>query len=270
MEVRAACEVAAVNDRADVGPFRIHRTGGVNDKGQFDLSTASVIPSDLNVIVGINDNIWVPLVANDGCEEGVIKESDGCTRTDVGLNHGVVDLRLVEETPQFVVVVLPNDVNVVLTVDIERGPVSVLGPPRDDGVIDGRNGAVVRCHAVHWSGPWRECRVHDGVLTCFVGPYDVDAVVFVDGEIRVPNLVESRIGDLGGIDQCLATGRHHRVVEVEVVTSPYHVNVSGAVRANRCLRIGRCTPVHDLDGFGDYDGVCTHGNGGEQQGRHHG
>ena len=128
MEVRSASEVSTVNDRADVCPLRIHRSRSIDDKGQLDLSTAGVIPSNLNIIVGVNDNVWVPLVPDDGRDKSVIKERDDSARADVRLNHGVVDLWLVKETAQFVVVVLPNDVNVVLTVNVEGRPVAVLRP----------------------------------------------------------------------------------------------------------------------------------------------
>ena len=238
LEVGAAGKVTTVNHGANVSPFRIHRTGGVDDEGQLNLAATGVVPCDLNVVVGVNDHVGVALVTDDGCQEGVVKEGDNGTGADVRLNHGVVDLRLVEETAEFVVVVLPHDVNVVLAVDIEGGPVSVLRAARDDGVIDGRDGSVVGCHAVHGCGPRREGRVHDGVLTGFIGPNNVNAVVLVNGEIGVPNLVESGVGDLGRIDQRFATGRNHRVVQVEVVARPHNVHVAGAVRANRCLLVG--------------------------------
>ncbi len=76
LEVRSASEISAIDDRADVSPLGIHRTGRVDDEGQFDLSTAGVVPSDLDVVVGINDHIGVSLVADDGREEGVVKERD--------------------------------------------------------------------------------------------------------------------------------------------------------------------------------------------------
>ena len=180
----------------------------------------------------------VALVTDDGRQEGVVKEGDDGAGANVRLNHGVVDLRLVEETTEFVVVVLPNDVNVVLAVDVESRPVPVLRAAGDAGVINGRDGSVVGSHAVHGRCPWGEGRVHDGVLTGFVGPNDVDAVILVNGEIGVPNLVEAGVGDLGRIDQRFTTGRNHRVVQVEVVSRPHNVHVAGAVRANRRLLVG--------------------------------
>ena len=65
-------------------------------------------------------------MADDGRQQGVIKQGDDGTRADVGLNHGVIDLGLVEKSTKFVVVVLPDNVNVVLAVDVKSGPVSVL------------------------------------------------------------------------------------------------------------------------------------------------
>ena len=209
MEVRPACEVSTVNDRADVCPLRVHRTGCVNDEGQFDLATTRVVPSDLDVVVGINDDIWVSLVSDDWGEEGVVKERDHSTGSNVWLDHGVVDLWLVEETSQLIIVVLPHNVNVVLAVNIEGGPVTVLGSARDDGVVDGRDGAVIGCHAVHRGGPRRDGRVHDGVLAGFVSPHDVNAIVLVNGKIRMPNFVKSRIGNLGCVNERLPSWRHH-------------------------------------------------------------
>ena len=178
------------------------------------------------------------LVSDNRCQQGVVKERDNGARTDVGLNHRVVDLRLVEEAPEFVVVVLPDDVNVVLTVDVKGGPISVLRAARNDGVVNGGDGSVIGGHAVHGSGPRRECRVHDGVLAGFVRPDNVNAIELVDSKIGVPNLVKSRIGDLGRIDQGFATGRDHGVVEVEVVSRPNNVHVAGAVGTNRSLLVG--------------------------------
>ena len=126
MEVRSAGKVTAVDNRTDVRPFGVHGTGGVNDKGQLNFSATGVVPSDLNVVVGVDNHIGVALVADDGRQQGVIKQGDNGARADVGLNHGVVDLGLVEKSTKFVVVVLPDDVNVVLAVDVKSGPVSVL------------------------------------------------------------------------------------------------------------------------------------------------
>ena len=154
----------------------------------------------MDVIVRINHDIGVAFVPDDGRQKGVIEQRDDGAGANVRLNHGVVDLGLVEKSAKFVIVVLPHDVNVVLAVDVEGGPISVLRAARDNGIIDGRNGPVIRSHAVHWSGPWRESGVHDGVLAGLIGPDHVNAVVLVNNEIGMPNLVKSRIGDLGGID----------------------------------------------------------------------
>ena len=81
----------------------------------------------MDVVVGVHHDVWVPFVANDGREQGVVKERDDGPRADVGLDHGIVDLRLVEETSEFVVVVLPHDVDVVLAVDVQGRPIAVLG-----------------------------------------------------------------------------------------------------------------------------------------------
>ena len=126
LEVGAGSKVAAVNNGADVSPLGVHGTGCVDDEGQFDLTATGVIPCDLDVVVGVNDHIGVALVPDDGRQEGVIEQGDNGTGADVGLNHGVVDLGLVEETTEFVVVVLPHDVDVVLAVDVKSRPVSVL------------------------------------------------------------------------------------------------------------------------------------------------
>ena len=63
---------------------------------------------------------------DDGRQQTVVKECDRSTVADVRLNHRVVDLGLVEEFSEFVIVVLPNDVNVVLAVDVDGWPISVL------------------------------------------------------------------------------------------------------------------------------------------------
>ena len=136
-------------------------------------------------------------MTDDGGEQGVIEQRDGRSRTDVRLNHGIVDLGLVEETTEFVVVVFPNDVNVVLTVDVDGWPISVLRAALDDGIVNGGDGSVVGSHAVHRCRPWRESRVHDGVLARFVGPNHVKAIKLINGDVGVPNLVKSRVGDLG-------------------------------------------------------------------------
>ena len=126
LEVRAAGEVAAVNHGANVRPLGVHRAGRVDDEGKFTLPASGVVPRNLDVIVGVHHDVRVPFVADDGGEQGVVKERDDGARADVGLNHGIVDLRLIEEAPEFVVVVLPNDVDVVLAVDVQGRPIAVL------------------------------------------------------------------------------------------------------------------------------------------------
>ena len=108
------------------------------------------------------------------------------------------------------------------------------------------------------------------MLARLVGPDNVDSVVFVDRQIGVPHLVKSGIGDLGGVDEGFAPRRNHGVVEVEVVSGPNQVDVSGTVGAHGCLRVGSSSPVHDLDGFGDDDGAGTDRNRRNQQRRHDG
>ena len=53
--------------------------------------------------------------------------------------------------------------------------------------------------------------VHDGVLAGLVGPNNVNTIVFVNGEIGVPNLVKSGVGDLGCVDQGFAAEKSWRV-----------------------------------------------------------
>ena len=76
LEVRSAGKVTAVDDRTDVRPFGVHGTGGVNDKGQLNFSATGIVPSDLNVVVGVDNHIGVALVADDGRQQGVIKQGD--------------------------------------------------------------------------------------------------------------------------------------------------------------------------------------------------
>ena len=164
MEVTAGGEVTAVNNGADVSPFGVHRTRGVNDERKFDLATAGVVPGDLNVVVCIHYNIWVPFVPNDWGEQGVVKESDNGSCGWVRLKHAVVNLRLVEETIEFVIGVLPYDVGVSLAVQINGWPVAVLGAHRDDVVVDRTYCAVVACRSVHRRSPRVEDRVDNFVL----------------------------------------------------------------------------------------------------------
>ena len=80
----------------------------------------------MHIVVGVNDHIGVALVADDGCKKRVVEQGHNGTGANVWLNHGVVDLGLVEETTELVIVVLPNDVHVVLAVNVESGPIPVL------------------------------------------------------------------------------------------------------------------------------------------------
>ena len=142
------------------------------------------------------------------------------------MNHGVVDLRLVEEFSELIVVVFPNDVNVVLAVDVKGWPIAILRASFNDGVINGRDGPVVRSRTVHRRSPWIKYGIHNGVLARFVSPYEVDSVEFVNLHVWVPDLVKAGVGDLCGVDERLPTWREHRVVEVLIVASPYDVDVS--------------------------------------------
>ncbi len=125
-EVAATGEVAAVNDRAHVGPLGVHRTGGVDHEHEFDLATARVVPRDLDVVVRIDHHVGVALVPNDRGQQSVVEERQRGTCGHVWFNHGVVNLRLREELVKRVVGVLPNDVKRALAVDVDGGPVAVL------------------------------------------------------------------------------------------------------------------------------------------------
>ncbi len=256
MEVTAGSEITAIHNGADVSPLRVHRTGCVDNEGKFDLATTGVVPSDLDVIVGVNNHIGVALVTDDWREKGVVKQRDDGTDRCIGLEHCVVDLGLVEETLEFVIGVFPNDVRVALAVQIDGGPVAVLRAHGHHVVVNGADGSIVTCGTIHWSGPRIEDRVDDFVLAGFVGPNNVNAVHVVDGHVRVPNLVESGIRNLSGVNEGLASWRKHGVVEVEVVSSPDDVNVSFAVRGDGCLLICSCSTVNDLNRFCDDNGVC--------------
>ena len=52
------------------------------------------------------------------------------------LNHRVVDLRLIEELLQFIVGILPSNVEVALAVNVDGRPVTILSTHGDDGVIN--------------------------------------------------------------------------------------------------------------------------------------
>ena len=190
-EIAAAGEVATVNHGAHVGPLGVHRTRGVDHEDEFDLSTAGVVPCDLNVVVRVDDHVGVALVPDDRRQEGVVKEGQGGARGHVGLDHRVVDLGLREELVKRVIAVLPHDVEGALAVDVDGRPVTVLRALRDDGVVDGRDGSVRGRLSVPWCLERLEGGVHDRVLTGAVGPHDVHRVVFVDDEVGVRNLVEA-------------------------------------------------------------------------------
>ena len=203
-EVTAAGKVAAVDDGAHVGPLGVHRTGGVDDEHEFDLATTGVVPGDLDVVVGVHNDVGVALVSDDRRQQGVVEERQRGASGHVGLDHGVVDLGLREELVKRIVGVLPHDVKGAHAVDVNGGPVAVLRALRDDGVIDGGDGAVGRGLTVTWRLERLQSGVHDGVLTGSVGPHDVHGVVLVDHEVGVRNLVETRIADLGGVNHGLA------------------------------------------------------------------
>ena len=65
-------------------------------------------------------------MTNDWGQQGVVKQGYDSTTTEIRLDHGVVNLWLVEIPVEFVEIVLPNNVNVVLAVDVQRRPVSIL------------------------------------------------------------------------------------------------------------------------------------------------
>ena len=119
LEVAARSEVTAVNNGANVSPFRVHRTGGIDNEGEFDFATAGVIPCDLDVVVCVDHNVWVSLVADDWREKGVIEKSDDRSCGRIWLKHGVVDLWLVKESLEFIIGVFPNNVGISLAVQID-------------------------------------------------------------------------------------------------------------------------------------------------------
>ena len=136
LEVTACCEVTAVNNGTNIRPFRIHRTRRVNKEDQFDLSAPSVVPCNLDQIVGINDDVWMAFVTDDRCKECVFEEGQHRASIVFRLNHRVVDLRLIEELLQFIVGILPSNVEVALAVNVDGRPVTILGTHGDDGVIN--------------------------------------------------------------------------------------------------------------------------------------
>ena len=108
------------------------------------------------------------------------------------------------------------------------------------------------------------------MLPSLVRPNNVDAVEVVHCDIRVPNLVQSSVGDLRGVDEGLAARREHGIVEVEFVSCPNDVHVTFAVRNDGGLFVGCGSTVDDLDGFGDDHGVGANRNACDQQRRHNG
>ena len=65
-------------------------------------------------------------MTDDRSEKRVIEVGDDGPRADIWAKHGVVDLRLIEETTQFVIGIFPDNVDTALAVDIDCRPVAVL------------------------------------------------------------------------------------------------------------------------------------------------
>ena len=143
-------------------------------------------------------------MSNDWSQECVVKQCDDCSRSDIWLEHCVVNLRLIEEPLKFVIGIFPNDVGVALAVEINCRPVAVLSAHGDDVIIDCTECSIVTCRAIHWSRPRVENGVDDFVLAGFVSPNDVDSIHLIDDHVWVPNLVKSWIGDLSGVNERLA------------------------------------------------------------------
>ena len=162
-------------------------------------------------------------------QECVFEEGEDRSAAELGLNHGVVDLRLVEELLQLIVGILPSDVEVTLTVNINGWPVTVLCTHGDDGIIDNGNRSIFCSHSIEWRKVRVDRGVHDLVLTGLVRPNQVDSVVVINDHVWVPDLVESWIGDLRRINQGFTTWREHGIVQVLRVPCPDDVNVSFAV-----------------------------------------
>ena len=113
-----------------------------------------------------------------------------------------------------------------MAVNINGWPVTVLCAHGDDGIIDNGYCRILCSHSIEWCKVRVDRGVHDLVLTGLVRPNQVDSVVVIDDHVRVPDLVESWIGDLRRINQGLTTWRKHGIVQVLCVPCPDDVNVS--------------------------------------------
>ena len=138
-------------------------------------------------------------------QERVFEECEDRSAIELRLNHGVVDLRLVEELLQLSVGILPSDVEVALTVNVNGWPVTVLCTHGNDGIIDNGNRSIFCSHSIEWRKVRVDRGVHDLVLTGLVRPDQVNSVIVIDNHVWVPNLVEARTCDLRRIDQGFTT-----------------------------------------------------------------
>ena len=189
-------------------------------------------------------------------QEGVLEECKDGSTTELWLNHGVVDLRLVEELLQFVIGVLPSDVKVALTIDVNGWPIAVLRSHGNDGIINRRNCCIFSSHAVEWRKVWIDRSVHDLVLARFVCPNQMDSVVIIDDHVGMPNFVEPWICDLSCIDQRFTAWRKHGIIQVLIVPRPYDVDVSFTIRCNSRLIVRCCSTVDDSNGFSNDNLGC--------------
>ena len=90
----------------------------------------------MHEVVGIDSDIGVALVADDGGEQGLAHGDYSLTGLQIRLNHGVVNLRLLVELVKRFERVLPDDVGVVLGIGVYGWPIAVLGVDRDFEVVN--------------------------------------------------------------------------------------------------------------------------------------
>ena len=168
-------------------------------------------------------------MSDDRSQERVFEECEDCPAAKLRLNHGVVDLGLIEELLQLIVGILPSDVEIALAVNSDGWPVTVLCTHGDDGIIDDGNRGIFCSHSIEWCKIRVDRGVHDLVLTGFVCPNQVDSVVVINDHVWMPNLVEPWVCDLRRIDQGFTTWREHGIVQVLRIPCPDNVNVSFTV-----------------------------------------
>ena len=137
-EKTSAGEVATVEYDTHVSPFGIHRTRSVDWCYHLDLTASGVIPDDLHEIVSVDCYIGVTLVAYDRGQQGVVDRCYRFPSRQIDLQHRIINLRLLVEFIQLFVGILPDNVSVVLRVDVNRRPVAILLMARDREIVDYR------------------------------------------------------------------------------------------------------------------------------------